>query len=181
MTRLTFNGTAIRYGKNVLSMPPIYNDWFLPTQAALATMRVELHDYGLGNFTNGYYWASNEGSPSNGTTISIFGGSGTSLPKGDIYNVRPIRKFTANNGTYNLRDTGPGGGLIFYILGTLHLESYTQDLDDSVWSNITNQSVGTTSTDIDDGDSNTQTIINQPGHITSAALLCTQLVTHGSI
>lgn len=181
MTRITYNGTSLRYGKDVLSMPTTYNDWFLPTQSSLATMANQLYDFGLGNFSNGYYWASNEGGPSNGTVQSIFGGSGTSSPKGNVYHVRPIRHFNAPVGSYNLRDNGPGGGLVFYILGTNFYEAYTEDLDDSVWSNITNQSVGSTGTGVGDGETNTQLIINQVGHTTSAALLCTQLVTYGSL
>jgi len=179
MTRLIFNGKSLRNDDGVLSMPPVYYDWALPTQSGVASMSTNLHDYGLGNFSGGYYWCSNEGSPSNGTVQSM--GSGTSLPKGEIHHVRPMRDFTAAEGAYSLRDTGPAGGFICFINGTNYYEAWIEDLDDSVWSNITNQSVGSTSAGIQYSDSNTQTIIDQPGHITSAALLCTQLITYGDI
>ena len=182
MSRIIIGGKALQFGGKTISMPPVYDDWFLPVQSALSTMNTQLYNHGLGNFVNGYYWASNEGNPSNGTVVSIFGGSGTSQPKENVYHVRPMRHFIAPESSYSLRDTGPGGGLVFFILETDYYEAWIEDLDDSAWSNITNVAVNTSGgTSIGGGEQNTIDIINQPEHITSAAYLCTQLTTYGSI
>ena len=181
MTRLIFNGKALQFQGKTISVPTLYDDWFLPVQAALSTMTTVLHNYALGNFSGGYYWASREGTPTTATVTSIVGGSGTSQPKGNVYHVRPMRHFTALEGTYSLRDTGPAGGLIFEIIGTNYYEVWIEDLADSVYSNITNASCNADGAAIGDGEQNTLDIINQASHITSAAKLCADLAVYGSL
>lgn len=70
-----------------------------------------------------------------------------------------------------------GGGIVFNVFkdstGEEHgLIATLKDLDTSAWSNMDTTSVGPTAQSLWDGKSNTQAIINQPGHITSAALIC---------
>jgi hypothetical protein len=78
----------------------------------------------------------------------------------------------ADSVPYETGDTGPSGGLIFYVDGSYCLEAAPSDLvSDSVWSNVTDTSVAT-STAIGTGQSNTTNIVNQAGHTTSAAKLC---------
>lgn len=78
----------------------------------------------------------------------------------------------ADSVPYETGDMGPAGGLIFYVDGSYCLEAAPSDLiSDSVWSNVTDTSVAT-STAIGTGQSNTTNIINQTGHTTSAAKLC---------
>ena len=73
---------------------------------------------------------------------------------------------------YEVGDTGPAGGYIFYVDGSYCLEAAPNDLGtSSVWSNVTDASVST-AMGIGTGQSNTTNIINQSGHTTSAAKLC---------
>ena len=90
--------------------------------------------------------------------------------------------------TYNLRDVGPAGGLIFYINPTAgsngwkYLEAAPGDQSTgTIWSNISSQ-IGTTGTDIGTGYTNTLAIIGQAGHTSSAAKLCADLlISNGGI
>ena len=89
---------------------------------------------------------------------------------------------------YALRDTGPAGGLIFYVKeggyseGWMYLEATPNDQSDSqVWSNITDVAVGTSAQGIEigTGQANTTAIIAQSGHTESAAQLCGNLTEGG--
>jgi hypothetical protein len=81
-------------------------------------------------------------------------------------------KVYADSVPYETGDTGPAGGLIFYVDGSYCLEAAPSDLSsNSAWSNVTDASV-VTSTAIGTGQSNTTNIINQSGHTSSAAKLC---------
>ena len=99
---------------------------------------------------------------------------------GDCHTHYPNNYFTL----YAIRDTGPAGGLIFYINpnyiadGWLYLEAapskwYSDSGDPkSVWSNIVDIAIGTTDTAIGTGKANTDAIIGQTDHTGSAAKLC---------
>jgi hypothetical protein len=104
-------------------------------------------------------------------------GSGSLAPKDTIYHVRPSRNFIAPLNTYSIGDIGPAGGWIFYIMsGTKYFEAGPYDLDDSVWSNVTNSLVSGTDSYINSGLQNSLNIVNQPGHTNSAAKLCLDFV-----
>lgn len=78
--------------------------------------------------------------------------------------------------TYAIGDTGPSGvGIVFYITdGGLHgLEVAPVDQSTAhAWSNITDTLIGTTGIDIGTGSANTDAIIGQSGHTSSAAQIC---------
>jgi len=69
-----------------------------------------------------------------------------------------------------------GGGVVFYVdhTGQHGLICSMIDLADfnSAWSNLTMEAVGDNARNTWDGQGNTTAIVNQPGHITSAAKLC---------
>ena len=86
------------------------------------------------------------------------------------------------NAEYNLRDTGPAGGLIFYenpdyaTDGWRYLEAAPAATDTTAaWSNVTTIEIGTTGAAVGTGQSNTTAIISQPGHTGSAAQVCDDL------
>jgi len=175
MPQLTFNGTRIQFEGNTLTSPNIYDDWFLPSQDELVQIKNQLHDFGIGDFTNSIYWSSTENTATEAVYFA-FSGSGSAIPKGQLEKIRACRSFNAPISTYSLRDVGPAGGLIFIVDGTIYYEAAPYDQEQNIWSNITNVLIGTTSVSIGTGQSNTLAIINQSGHFTSAAKICNDLV-----
>ena len=86
--------------------------------------------------------------------------------------------------TYNLRDTGPAGGLIFYDKGSYsdgwrYLEAAPSDQSIGVWivgGATQTMENGNTLLTIGTGSANTTFIIGQTGHSDSAAQLCKEQV-----
>lgn len=172
------NGQRVIYNSQTVSGPRLFDDWYLPTQIELVYMAQNLHDFGVGNFTSGYYWGE-ESISTKAAVYFITAGSGTTNDKDLSRNVRPARSFTDSVGAYAVRDVGPSGGLIFYVGGTTtYYEAHTVDLADSVWSNIDNQFAGANGSNLGDGPANTLAVINQAGHTTSAAKLCNDLIVY---
>jgi len=166
------DGTAI---PNITSSG--YTDWFLPSKDELKAMYDELKVYSVGDFVNEWYWSSSEISATQASVMYFTTGGQTSqLKTANSYSIRACRAFTSET-VYDLRDTGPAGGLIFYKNGNDYLEAALVDITPSIaWSNITGLAIGTTNTAIGTGQANTTAIIGQIGHITSYAKLCDDLV-----
>ena len=89
---------------------------------------------------------------------------------------------------YEIGDVGPAGGWVFYDHGELHddgwrfLEAAPGDMAENgtetfYWSNVDEESVGVTSTEIGAGEENTELIVTQEGHVTSAAQRTVEYVT----
>ncbi len=80
---------------------------------------------------------------------------------------------------YTVGNHGPAGGWIYYCdesdsyEGWTYLEVSPAELPDThVWSNVTTTTLGTTLLTLGSGLANTEEIINQEGHTTSAAQAC---------
>jgi hypothetical protein len=153
-------------------------DWFLPSLSELDAMYDNLKVEGVGEFANESYWSSSEYNSNGASSINFIDGT-TSLNMGKLspVRVRACRSFIGNIGEYSLRSTGPGGGLIFYILDdTKYYESAIMDQDISEsWSNVSG-TIGTTGTAIGDGFDNTDKIIAQAGFTGGAAKICKDLI-----
>lgn len=155
-----------------------FTDWFLPSAAEIEQMAQNLYEEGVGDFLEERYWMSSE---VNATTAGYyeFGVDHGTATKDNVYHIRPARKFTSET-IYSLRDTGPAGGLIFYIDDSgaepVYYEAASADIADAAWSNIVNAAIGTTGADIGDGTANTAAIIAQTGHTDSGAKLCSDYV-----
>jgi len=168
---------------SVITVTTLYCDWFLPSYDELNAMGINLVMHGVGGFTGGrIYWTSSESTaPATNAYMAqasmAMGMNFGESPKGTNLYVSACRTFTAAAGAYALRDVGPAGGWIFYISGTTYYEvSHSDEEGYGVWSNITNVAVGTTSQNIGEGQNNTNEIIAQAGHTTSAAEYCDDLI-----
>ncbi|HAN20582.1 MAG TPA: hypothetical protein DCP51_02720, partial [Clostridiales bacterium] len=169
-TTETAIGTGATNTAAIIEQASGANDWFLPSKNEIAAMYNNLKIYGLGNFTNNFYWTSSEYNASYGVLFNFSDGTNSILYKNSSIRIRPCRKFTSLT-QYSLRDIGPAGGLIFYIDGNNYYESNLYDLV-GIWSNVYPGLIGTTSANIGEGLNNTNEIIAQAGHIDSSAKLC---------
>jgi len=160
------------------SPPSPFSDWFLPSVDEIGEMYTNLYLEGVGDLLSGDHATSTEISATQCRYIEMGSGTFTTTLKTATLIVRACRYFTDTVGAYSLRDTGPGGGLIFYIdgAGTTYYEAYaTNQSISQEWSNVTSTEIGTTGTAIGTGLANTLAIINQDGHTSSAAKLCNDL------
>lgn len=199
MSYLVYNGKRVvsaadggKYvGKIAINPDPTpitVSDWALPSYDALSAMRENLFNYSVGNFSSSVYWAAGEwsGSPSLYALSIIFSDGGlNAMQKTSNARIRACRDFTAETGSYSLRDVGPSqdlgtNGLIFYITDegggiSRYYQAYGTDNSAShVWSNITS-AVGLPNDGITYSIYNTLAIIAQVGHTTSAAKVCNDL------
>jgi uncharacterized protein (TIGR02145 family) len=160
---------------------PILNftsDWFLPSKDELNEIYTELHLFGVGNYPHNYYATSSEiAFDSTWNQRFVDGAQSNDLKTGHLYYI-PCRSFTSLT-NYNLRDSGPAGGYIFWKSGDNYLEAWPTFFTDEgvMWSNVTDVLIGTTSTAIGTGQANTTVIINQIGHINSTAKLCDDITS----
>ena len=153
-----------------------YRDWFLPSNDLLAAMYTNLKAEGVGGFSNVKYWNSTESTAQYAYCYDFINGSWWQGHKGNTHYIRACRSFTAGVGDYDIRNTGPAGGLICYINGTTYYEAAPSDQSTGhMWSNVVNVEVGTDMA-IGTGQANTNAIIGQSGHTSSAAKLCDDLV-----
>ena len=155
-----------------------YSDWFLPSKDLLNTAYTNLHLNGIGDFsTDNFYWTSNElaAQPTtNALNQRFLNGSQGNGGKSNNHYVRPFRSFTSST-SYSLGDTGPGGGYISYINGSTYYECAASNIGTThKWSNIADTAIGLTDTSVAASQTNTDAIIAQAGHTSSAALSCDQ-------
>jgi len=99
--------------------PNNQTDWYLPSRSELQEMFTRRSDIGI---SAGFFWSSTEDNLS-----SAYYGDFSAAPwysagsgKSNSQNVRPIRAFggtlaCADGGTCVVGDTGPGGGVVFYV------------------------------------------------------------------
>ena len=158
---------------------PAFKDYFLPSKDELAAMYTELAAYDVGNFTTGSYWSSSEVNnwDKEAHSQSFDTGVAEETTKSTSLAVRACRSFYSPVTSYNVRDIGPAGGLIFSANPSTHVyyEAATQDQTSSVWSNITTKI--TSYEGIGIGKANSDAIIAQVGHVTSQAYTCEQIST----
>lgn len=157
----------------------VADDWFLPSRYEFAEVYTNVISGGLGGFDiTKNYWTSCETLAPATQAFAMFAGNGAMgvALKTEVFKVRAVRSFTSLAGTYTLGGSGQAGGWIFYINGTTYYEVAPSDCADSAWSNITALAVGTTSYNIGEGQNNTNEIMAQAGHVTSAAKLCDDLI-----
>ena len=183
MSILKLNSKLLKLDNKLVTLTPAaqFDDWFLPSLQELSGVRA-LYLAGKGNIDGGRYWTSSDYGTGDATYLEMSSGGFGGTPKSSSQRVRPIRSFVSSD-VYNLHDTGPEGGFITDIVGAgpyTYYEAYSSDLTSSIWSNIsTDVSQGTwaTRTAVGAGLNNSNAIVVQGGHTTSAAKNCLDLIS----
>ena len=184
--------------------PQAMRDWYLPSkdelnQLYLAAMLV-------GGFAAATYWSSTEIDATDPWVHGFGTGSPGSASKAGAFRVRPIRAFggaagCADGGSCVVGDTGPGGGVIYYVATSefsspgsdcgsycLYLEAAPLPSGGDVllsWSTGANQSLSVSGADgiaIGTGRQNTLDIRAQTGNVaaSSAAMYAYEYTTEGA-
>lgn len=144
----------------------VFDDWYLPSIDELQAMHDNLYVYSVGEFGITGYWSSSEVVDVYAYSHNFTNNNNGMDGKGNPNGVRACRSFTSYD-IYALRDTGPAGGLIFYITNngggsfTYYEAAPSDQATAQIWSNITNVLIGTTGTAIGTGQANTTAIIAQ--------------------
>jgi hypothetical protein len=169
-------------------------DWHLPSKDELN--QLYLQQAIVGGLLAEIYWSSSEDSASTAWDQNFYSGEQIEDGKGNDVWVRPVRAF----GVFEVGDTGPGGGIVFYVAGS-NFTSTGSDCNTAcrylevapaaseavrTWatnvnSNQTTAVTGADATGIGTGYQNTVDIKNQTGNVaaTSAAVYAFEYSNNG--
>ena len=136
------------------------------------------------NWANGPYFIETKTDPAGGTNYTI---TGTSQLLSVPYALYAANAGTATGGGNFTHYIGEeyGGGVIFHLwkdnAGVEHglIVALTDQSISQAWSNVTSAGIGTSAQSSWDGLSNSNSIVGQAGHTSSAAKLCLDLVSGG--
>lgn len=136
------------------------------------------------NWANGPYFIETKTDPAGGTNYTI---TGTSQLLSVPYALYAANAGTATGGGNFTHYIGEeyGGGVIFHLwkdnAGVEHglIVALTDQSISQAWSNVTSAAIGTSAQSSWDGLSNSNSIVGQAGHTSSAAKLCLDLVSGG--
>jgi len=136
------------------------------------------------DWSAGPYFIETKTDPSGGTNYTI---TGTSQLLSVPYALYAANAGTANGGGNFTHYIGEqyGGGVIFHLwkdnVGVEHglIVALTDQSTSQAWSNVASTAVGTSAQSSWDGLGNSNAIVGQAGHTSSAAKLCLDLVSGG--
>jgi len=202
----TQSNTASRAGtvSRAYRGPQFMRDWYLPSKDELNQLYLRREI--VGGFTAATYWSSSEIDATDPWVHGFGTGSQGSASKAGPFRVRPIRAFggaagCADGGACVVGDTGPGGGVIFYVASSefsspgsdcssycLYLEAAPRPSGGDIsltWATGSNQSQfvsGADGTAIGTGRQNTLDIRAQTGNVaaSSAAMYAYEFTTEGA-
>ncbi|OQC34579.1 MAG: hypothetical protein BWX65_00242 [Bacteroidetes bacterium ADurb.Bin057] len=169
----------------------VYVETQSPTTNANGLVSIEIGGGTVvsGNFStidwaNGPYFIETKTDPAGGTNYTI---TGTSQLLSVPYALYAANAGTATGGGNFTHYIGEeyGGGVIFHLwkdnAGVEHglIVALTDQSTSQAWSNVTSAEIGTSAQSSWDGLSNSNSIVGQAGHTSSAAKLCLDLVSGG--
>jgi hypothetical protein len=169
----------------------VYVETQSPTTNAngLVSLEIGVGTVVSGDFTtidwaNGPYFIETKTDPAGGTNYTI---TGTSQLLSVPYALYAANAGTATGGGNFTHYIGEeyGGGVIFHLwkdnAGVEHglIVALTDQSISQAWSNVTSAEIGTSAQSSWDGLSNSNSIVGQAGHTSSAAKLCLDLVSGG--
>ena len=172
----------------------VYVETQTPTTNANGLVSIELGGGTLvsGNFStinwaNGPYFVKTETDPDGATGGISYSITGTSQLLSVPYALYAANAGTANGGGNFTHYIGEqyGGGVIFHLwkdnAGVEHglIVALTDQSTSQAWSNVTSTLIGTSAQSSWDGLSNSNAIVGQASHTSSAAKLCLDLVSGG--
>ena len=139
------------------------------------------------NWANGPYFVKTETDPDGATGGIAYTITGTSQLLSVPYALYAANAGTATGGGNFTHYIGEeyGGGVIFHLwkdnAGVEHglIVALTDQSTSQAWSNVTSAAIGTSAQSSWDGLSNSNSIVGQAGHTSSAAKLCLDLVSGG--
>jgi hypothetical protein len=168
----------------------VYEETQTPTTNANGLVSIELgtgttsDDFTTIDWANGPYFIKTETDPTGGTNYTI---TGTSQLLSVPYALYAANAGTATGGGNFTHYIGEqyGGGVIFHLwkdnAGVEHglIVALTDESTSQAWSNVSATEIGASAQSIWDGLSNSNAIVGQAGHTSSAAKLCLDLVSEG--
>lgn len=180
-------GLEVNIRQGTTSGTVVYTETQTPTTNANGLVSIEIgggSGFNTIDWANGPYFIETKTDPAGGTNYTI---TGTSQLLSVPYALYAANAGTATGGGNFTHYIGEeyGGGVIFHLwkdnAGVEHgliVALYDQSISQA-WSNVTSAEIGTSAQSSWDGLSNSNSIVGQAGHTSSAAKLCLDLVSGG--
>ena len=179
-------GLEVNIRQGTTSGTVVYTETQTPTTNANGLVSIEIgggSGFNTIDWANGPYFIETKTDPAGGTNYTI---TGTSQLLSVPYALYAANAGTATGGGNFTHYIGEeyGGGVIFHLwkdnAGVEHglIVALTDQSTSQAWSNVTSE-IGTSAQSSWDGLSNSNSIVGQAGHTSSAAKLCLDLVSGG--
>ena len=180
-------GLEVNIRQGTTSGTVVYTETQTPTTNANGLVSIEIgggSGFNTIDWANGPYFIETKTDPAGGTNYTI---TGTSQLLSVPYALYAANAGTATGGGNFTHYIGEeyGGGVIFHLwkdnAGVEHglIVALTDQSISQAWSNVTSAEIGTSAQSSWDGLSNSNSIVGQAGHTSSAAKLCLDLVSGG--
>ena len=180
-------GLEVNIRQGTTSGTVVYTETQTPTTNANGLVSIEIgggSGFNTIDWANGPYFIETKTDPAGGTNYTI---TGTSQLLSVPYALYAANAGTATGGGNFTHYIGEeyGGGVIFHLwkdnAGVEHglIVALTDQSISQAWSNVTFPAIGTSAQSSWDGLSNSNSIVGQAGHTSSAAKLCLDLVSGG--
>lgn len=180
-------GLEVNIRQGTTSGTVVYTETQTPTTNANGLVSIEIgggSGFNTIDWANGPYFIETKTDPAGGTNYTI---TGTSQLLSVPYALYAANAGTATGGGNFTHYIGEeyGGGVIFHLwkdnAGVEHglIVALTDQSTSQAWSNVTSAAIGTSAQSSWDGLSNSNSIVGQAGHTSSAAKLCLDLVSGG--
>jgi len=180
-------GLEVNIRQGTTSGTVVYTETQTPTTNANGLVSIEIgggSGFNTIDWANGPYFIETKTDPAGGTNYTI---TGTSQLLSVPYALYAANAGTATGGGNFTHYIGEeyGGGVIFHLwkdnAGVEHglIVALTDQSSSQAWSNVTSAEIGTSAQSSWDGLSNSNSIVGQAGHTSSAAKLCLDLVSGG--
>lgn len=180
-------GLEVNIRQGTTSGTVVYTETQTPTTNANGLVSIEIgggSGFNTIDWANGPYFIETKTDPAGGTNYTITGTSQLLSVPYALYAANAGTAIGGGNFTHYIGEEY-GGGVIFHLwkdnAGVEHglIVALTDQSISQAWSNVTSAGIGTSAQSSWDGLSNSNSIVGQAGHTSSAAKLCLDLVSGG--